>query len=274
MFGDRVHDLVDTLRTGRDGPDHRRLPPLVAGRPGQGDHVFELPVGVLRAVPVGLVDHEHVGDLQDAGLGRLDAVAHPRCQQHQRGVGQRGDVDLGLAHPHRLDEHHVEAGRVQHAQRLRGRPGQPTEMPSGGQRADVDAGVGGVLLHAHPVPEQRAAAERGRRVDGQDADPQVTGAERADKSGRRGRLAHPGGAGEADHLRPPGAWRQQGHDLPQLRGGVLHQGDQPGERPWGAGNGGVHQVGRGDGARPDRPGRRERHRGRAHAGTRSTSASP
>ena len=44
------------------------------------------------AVPVGLVHHEHVGDLEDARLGGLDPVAHARREQHQRGVGRRGDL--------------------------------------------------------------------------------------------------------------------------------------------------------------------------------------
>ena len=44
-------------------------------------------------------------------------------------------------------------------------------MAAGGHRADVDAGVGGVLGHPDPVAEQRAAGERRGRVDGEHADP-------------------------------------------------------------------------------------------------------
>ena len=123
------------------------------------------------AVPVGLVDHEHVGDLEDAGLGGLDPVAHARRQQHQRGVGGRGDLDLGLADADGLDQHHVAAGRVQHPDGLRGRRGQPAEVAAGGHRPDEHAGVGRVVLHPHPVAEQRPAGERRGRVDREHADP-------------------------------------------------------------------------------------------------------
>ena len=44
------------------------------------DHALDVAVGGVGAVPVGLVDHEDVGDLQDAGLDRLDRVAHARAR--------------------------------------------------------------------------------------------------------------------------------------------------------------------------------------------------
>ena len=82
-----------------------------------------------------------------------------------------GDLDLALPDADGLDEHHVAAGGVEHPQRLRRRPGQPAEVAAGGHRADVDARVGGVVLHPDPVAEQRAAGERRGRVDGEHADP-------------------------------------------------------------------------------------------------------
>ncbi len=59
---------------------------------------------LVGAVAVGLVDDEDVADLEDPGLGRLDAVAHARGEQHQRGVGEAGDLDLALADADGLDE--------------------------------------------------------------------------------------------------------------------------------------------------------------------------
>ena len=82
-----------------------------------------------------------------------------------------GDLDLGLPDADRLDQDDVAAGGVQHPQRLRRGAGQPAEVAARGHRADEHAGVGGVVLHAHAVAEQRAAGERRRRVDGQHADP-------------------------------------------------------------------------------------------------------
>ena len=66
-------------------------------------------------------------------------------------------------------------GGVQDPQRLGGRPGQAAEVPAAGHRPDEHAVVGGVVLHPHPVAEQRAAGERRGRVDRQHADPLARG---------------------------------------------------------------------------------------------------
>ena len=88
VLGDRGHDVVDALRPGGDRPDDLRG----ATRPARASPSAIMPwmsrYGGVGAVPVGLVDHEDVGDLEDAGLHRLDRVAHARGEQHQRGVGQ------------------------------------------------------------------------------------------------------------------------------------------------------------------------------------------
>ena len=56
-----------------------------------------------------------------------------------------------------------------------------------------------VVLHPDAVPEQRAPAERRRRVDGQHRDPGSPGAERAhERAGDRG-FSRSRRAGEADH---------------------------------------------------------------------------
>ena len=82
-----------------------------------------------------------------------------------------GDLDLALPDADGLDQDHVAAGGVEHPQRLRGRPGQPAEVAARGHRPDVDVAVERVVLHPHPVAEQRAAGERRRRVDREHADP-------------------------------------------------------------------------------------------------------
>ena len=81
-------------RGARRAPRRRRRPPrrsarrscTIGGRQspsapvGQREHVAQLPADLVGAVAVGLVDHEDVADLQDAGLGGLDAVAHARAR--------------------------------------------------------------------------------------------------------------------------------------------------------------------------------------------------
>ena len=161
----------------------------------------------------------------------------PGREQHHRRVGEPGDLDLALADADGLDEHDVAAGGVEHPQRLRRRPGQPAEVTARGHRADVDAGVGRVVLHPHPVAEQRAAGERRRRVDREHADPLAGLAQRGDQRGGRRRLADAGRAGDADDLGVAGVRRERRHHLAQLRRVVLDQRDQPGDRPGLAGPG-------------------------------------
>ena len=143
-----------------------------------------------------------------------------------------GDLDLGLPDADGLDEHHVAAGGVEHPQRLRRRPGQPAEVAARGHRADVDARVERVVLHPHPVAEQRAAGERRRRVDRQHADPLAGRAAAPSTSALVDvDLPTPGRAGEADDLRVAGVRRERRHHLAQLRRLVLDQRDQPGHGP-------------------------------------------
>ena len=80
-------------RRGPRRPCRRSRPcaPPARASPGghlpQGHRVPQVAHGAVGALAVGLVDDEHVGDLEDAGLGRLDAVAHPGREEHQGGVG-------------------------------------------------------------------------------------------------------------------------------------------------------------------------------------------
>ena len=93
--------------------------------------------------------------------------------------------------------------RVEHPQRLRHGGRQPAELAARGHRADEHALVGGVVLHPHPVAEQRAAGERRGRVDRQHADPLARRPQRGDERRRRRRLADAGRPGEPDDLRVP-----------------------------------------------------------------------
>ena len=98
-------------------------------------------------------------------LLRLHAVAPAGVDDDDRRVGLAGDLHLDLADADRLDQDPAVAERVEQADRLRRRERQPAEVAAGGHRADEHAGVGGVVLHAHAVAEDRPARERRRRVD-------------------------------------------------------------------------------------------------------------
>ena len=188
---ERGDELVDPLPRGGDGAHHGRAPGRAVDLAAvQRDHVLELLHGGVRAVPVGLVDHEDVGHLEDPGLGRLDGVPHPGGQEHDRRVGQGHDLHLRLAHPHRLDQDHVAPGGVEDAQGLRRRGRQTTQMAAGGHRSDEHPGVRRVVTHPDPIAEQRATGERRAGVDREHADAPVVGPQGGDQRGRRRRLPH------------------------------------------------------------------------------------
>src|SRR5215218_9166027 len=72
---DRVEQRVDAAVGGGDGLEHWRSPGAGAR---EVEHGLEIVDRGGDAVAVGLVDDEHVADLEQPGLRRLHAVAPPR----------------------------------------------------------------------------------------------------------------------------------------------------------------------------------------------------
>ena len=66
---------------------------------------LEVAPRLVRTRPVGLVDHEQVGDLEQSRLVRLHGVTPARVDHHDGGVGGAGHLHLHLADAHRLDDH-------------------------------------------------------------------------------------------------------------------------------------------------------------------------
>ena len=75
-----------------------------------------------------------------------------------------------LADADGLDENSINAERVEHVGDFARRGGEPAERAARGHRPNEHAGVERDRLHADPVAEQRAAGERRRRIDRDDAD--------------------------------------------------------------------------------------------------------
>ena len=109
----------DAIAGGR-GDFQRRHFGARIGLEGQG--AFEVLQRPLRALAVGLVDHQHVGDLEQSRFHRLDVVAEAGRRYDHAHVGDLGDVDIGLAGADRLEQDDVLAGgveRVDHPHRRR-----------------------------------------------------------------------------------------------------------------------------------------------------------
>ena len=167
-------------------------------------------------------------------ISRMPALAAwmpspmPGREQHERGVGGAATSTSDWPTPTVSMSTTSQPGGVEHAQRLRRGRRQPAEMAAGGHRADEDALVGGVLLHADAVAEQRAAGERRRRVDGEHARPAAPApAWRDDERGGRRRLADARRAGDADDAAPARRRGELAPSAPDLGRAVLDERDQP-----------------------------------------------
>ena len=150
---------------------------------------------------VALVDGDHVGDLHDPGLERLDRVARARHEDEQDGVGDPDHLDLALPGADRLEEEQVLAGGVEHERGLQRRLGEPAEVAARPHRADEDLRVEEVVGEADAVAEERALGERARRVDGDRRRRSVPSpADEPDERAIRLDLPTPGGPGDADRV--------------------------------------------------------------------------
>ena len=170
MLVDGLDQFVDAARDccGRANNDGSPLPRFSLA--ANGDHVVQLAHCGVRPVSVALVHDEQVGDLEESGLRRLNAVAHAGGKQHNCGVGGRCDVDLGLSDTDGFHQDDVEAGRLENANRLRRGGSHTAELPARRHRPDEDIRVGGVRLHANAVTKQRPTSEWRSRIDGKHTD--------------------------------------------------------------------------------------------------------
>src|SRR5581483_8030970 len=83
VLADLLPQRVDSLAAQRLGENDRRPPPVL--RP-ERKHLAHLVQHRFRERVVELVDRDHVGDLHDPGLQRLDGVARARHEREHDGV--------------------------------------------------------------------------------------------------------------------------------------------------------------------------------------------
>src|SRR5262245_26155322 len=159
--------LGDVLAARRLGHHDRRLPGTLAVERENRAHLVH---HRLRRRMVHLVDRDHVGDLHDPGLQRLDGVARAGHQHEHDGVRDADHLDLALPRADGLEEDEVLSGGVEHEQRLHRRLGKAAEMAARSHRADENARIEEVVGQADAVAEERSVRERARRVDRDDAD--------------------------------------------------------------------------------------------------------
>ena len=180
---------------------------------------------------VALVDCDHVGNLHDPGLERLDRVTGTWHQHEHDGIGDPYHLDLALAGSYRLEEDKLFPRGVEDEQRLQGRLGEPAEVSARAHRADEDLRVEEVVGEANPVAEQGAVGERARGVDRDHADRRARFADVADERRDQGRLADPGRAGDADGVGSARVRINLPDEVVRERVGVLDERDRARKRP-------------------------------------------
>src|SRR5262249_11451861 len=146
----------------------RRSPAVLAG--GQRLERTNFLLHALGAFVVALVDHENIGNFHDAGLDRLHVVPHAGDEDDDGDIGDADDIDFVLADTYGFDHDDVAAGGVEHQRNVGARAGESSQRASRGHAADVNAGVGKVVLHADAVAEDGATGVGAGGIDGDDAD--------------------------------------------------------------------------------------------------------
>jgi hypothetical protein len=123
------------------------------------------------------------------GLQGLDVISHVRRQHQQAGLNQPGHIDFVLAGPDGFHDDDIVSHGLHHAHRIDGRTGETAQVAPGRHRADINASVAAVSLHAQPVPEEGAAREGARRIHGDDADGFASLPVGADQAGNQAGLS-------------------------------------------------------------------------------------
>ena len=188
----------------RDGARRRRAPPrpprhaaprcarsAAASSPRRGPRARAASARSLKvalgALAVGLVEHEDVGDLHDAGLDRLDVVAQARAPR-PRAPCPRSRTTSTSSWPTPTVSTSTQSKPAASSRSTASRVARarPPIAPRVAIERMKTPRIGREPLHPDPVAEHRAAGERRGRVDAEDADGLAVRAQHAARAGRRG----------------------------------------------------------------------------------------
>src|SRR5208282_168572 len=120
----RASEAVDTRLPRGDRLDDGHI--LVLSP--QLEHASQLPGGAVGERKIRLVDHQHVGDLENAGLDGLDIVARIGRIYHDAHIRDLDDLDFRLTDADRLDDDEIAARGVHHIDDAVHTLGQAAEM--------------------------------------------------------------------------------------------------------------------------------------------------
>src|SRR5439155_15220670 len=132
VLRDAVDESLYAGALGRDGLLNWRRPAALGAELEHRPQVGDEPV---RAGDVGLVDHQNVGNLEDARLDSLDVVAQIWHTHDQRRIGRAGNLHLILAHADGFDDDHILAKGVQQQHHVEGAASEPAHDTARGHAA-------------------------------------------------------------------------------------------------------------------------------------------
>ena len=186
---------------------------------------FDFGNRAVSAFAIRFVHHENIRDLHHACLHHLHIVTHAGHQHDDRDVGGARDLDLILPDTDRLDRDDMLAGGIEHERGIRRRPRQPAQMAPRRHAANEHAGILRVRLHANAIAEHGAAAERARRIDGNDADGLAGLAPPRDQTIDERAFSRAGRAGDAHEKCVAGFRKYLSHQRSGVIAGVLDERD-------------------------------------------------
>ncbi len=169
--------------------------------PADPEHHFHLLLQLIRPRPVALIDHVQLGDLHDASLERLDAVARFGHEDQHRCLGRGSNVELGLSDPDRLDQDAIESECLQDVGDFFGGGRETALRAARRHRANEDARVEAHRLHPNAVAEERTAGKGTGGIDSDHGDFEAALPVGTHQLFGEGALPGAGRAGDTDALR-------------------------------------------------------------------------
>ncbi len=184
----------------------------------------------LSAFAVTFINDENVGDLHDSGFDGLHIVAHAGDEDHNGDIGHAHYVNFILADANGFNHDEVAAGGVEHSGYVGGCASQSAERAARSHAADVNAGIGKMLLHADAVAQNRSACVRAGGIDSNDADRAVFFAVMPRQLVDQSALAGAGSAGHTQNARVAGVGEKSFQQIGPSGSAILDRTDDTGQR--------------------------------------------
>ena len=194
-------------------------------------HRANLVLELIRHRVVLLVDHEDIGNLQNARFEHLDAVAAAGLQRNDRRLCEFGNFDLGLSDTDGFDDDDVLAECVHQQHRVRRGSGEAAQVAAAGHRPDKNFAICKVFGQANAIAQQRPVRKRRTGIHRHDTDALAQRAHFANERVAQGGFADARRSRQTDRQCAPGLREKMAHELGAPSG--FRAADRARQRTWG-----------------------------------------